>query len=134
LSGEASTAGQVLARRLLDMPAGGSRAFVVGGETTVTLGSSSGTGGRSQELALAASRVLDGARNVLLLAAGTDGHDGASDNAGAIVDGETWRRIPGADALLARHDSDTALAQAGALLGTGPTGTNVMDLVIGFRW
>jgi hydroxypyruvate reductase len=134
LSGEASTTGQALARRLLDMPAGGSRAFVAGGETTVTLGSSSGTGGRSQELALAASRVLDGSRNVLLLAAGTDGHDGASGNAGAIVDGETWCRIPGADALLARHDSGTALAQAGALLGTGPTGTNVMDLVIGFRW
>jgi len=134
LSGEASTTGQVLARRLLDMPTGTRRAFVAGGETTVTLGSSSGTGGRSQELALAAARVLDGSRNVLLLAAGTDGHDGASGNAGGIVDGETWRRIPGADALLAKHDSGTALAQAGALLGTGPTGTNVMDLVIGFRW
>jgi hydroxypyruvate reductase len=113
--------------------------LVAGGEPTVTLiGSESGTGGRCQELALAAAQTLrhvPGA--VLLLAAGTDGRDGPTTAAGAIVDGHTWDRIGAAGidvaAALARHDSHRALAAADALLWTGPTGTNVADLVLAVR-
>ena len=96
-------------------------------------------GGRCQELALAAARALyalgDAARGVTLLAAGTDGRDGPTDAAGAIVDGGSWQAIrdagrdPARD--LATHDSYHALAAAGALLRTGLTGTNVTDVVIG---
>ncbi|MBV6422230.1 MAG: D-glycerate 2-kinase [Steroidobacteraceae bacterium] len=70
-----------------------------------------------------------------MLAAGTDGTDGPTDDAGALVDGGTWQRIldagldPGA--ALARADAGTALEAAGDLVHTGPTGTNVGDLVIG---
>jgi hydroxypyruvate reductase len=72
---------------------------------------------------------------VALLAAGTDGRDGPTDAAGAIVDGDTWRaavaagRDPARD--LAAHDAYGSLEAAGALLKVGLTGTNVMDVVIG---
>ena len=95
-----------------------------------------GLGGRCQELALAAARTLDGApEGVALLAAGTDGRDGPTDAAGAVVDGGTWRAIlaagrdPARD--LAAHDAYHALDAAGALLRPGLTGTNVMDVIIG---
>lgn len=113
--------------------------MIRGGEATVTLGGDPGVqpglGGRSQELALAAAQVLDGAEGVSLLAAGTDGRDGPTDAAGAIVDGRTWSRIraAGRDPVrdLARHDAYHALDAAGALLRPGLTGTNVMDVVFG---
>lgn len=134
LDGEAAEAGRRLAARLLTEPPG--TCLVAGGETVVTVDTDgSGRGGRSQELALAASEGLSGHPGFCLLAAGTDGRDGPTDAAGAAVDGDTWRlvtdrgRNPAAD--LAAHDSYHALESAGALLITGPTGTNVMDLVIG---
>jgi glycerate 2-kinase len=103
----------------------------------VTLGASSdGLGGRCQELALAAAQSLAGApAGVALLAAGTDGRDGPTDAAGAIVDGRTWAAVkaagrdPARD--LAAHDAYRALDAAGVLLRPGLTGTNVMDVVIG---
>jgi hydroxypyruvate reductase len=103
----------------------------------VTLGQgSTGLGGRCQELALAAARVLDSAPpGTALLVAGTDGRDGPTDAAGAIVDGTTWSGIaaqgrnPARD--LATHDAYHALDAVGALLRPGLTGTNVMDVVIG---
>jgi hydroxypyruvate reductase len=101
----------------------------------VTLGADPGLGGRSQELALAAARDLAGLAHVSLLAAGTDGRDGPTDAAGAIVDGSTWSAIAAAGrdptADLARHDAYPALDAARALFRPGLTGTNVMDLVIG---
>ena len=101
----------------------------------MTLGDDPGLGGRSQELALAAARGLSGLPGVSLLAAGTDGRDGPTDAAGAIVDGSTWAAIAGAGrdpAIdLARHDAYPALDAAKALFRPGLTGTNVMDLVIG---
>jgi hydroxypyruvate reductase len=111
--------------------------MIWGGETTVNLGQSPvGLGGRCQELALAAARVLRSASpEIALLAAGTDGRDGPTDAAGAIVDGKTWNAIasagrdPARD--LAAHDAYHALDAAGALLRPGLTGTNVMDIVIG---
>jgi glycerate 2-kinase len=145
LAGEASASGASVAAVLLQhcgppgipQPVAPTRCFIWGGETTVTLGDEPpGLGGRCQELALAAARALDGVRpGVALLAAGTDGRDGPTDAAGAIVDGSTWRtaasagRDPARD--MAAHDAYRALDAAGALLKVGLTGTNVMDVVIG---
>ncbi len=140
LAGEAAAAGTSVAATLLQDYAAGSipqRCRIWGGETTVTLGDAApGLGGRCQELALSAARTLAGApRGVALLAAGTDGRDGPTDAAGAVVSGNTWSAItaagrdPARD--LAAHDAYRALDAAGALLRPGLTGTNVMDVVIG---
>jgi hydroxypyruvate reductase len=144
LAGEASAAGASVAATLVQDCAGPGipqpdrkRCFIWGGETTVTLGPRpEGLGGRCQELALAAARSLASAPpGLVLLAAGTDGRDGPTDAAGAIVDGRTWDAVkaagrdPARD--LAAHDAYRALDAAGALLRPGLTGTNVMDVVIG---
>jgi glycerate 2-kinase len=145
LAGEASAAGASVAATLVHncgrsgIPPeqrGTGWCGIWGGETTVTLGSSAGLGGRCQELALAAARVLTGAPSgTALLAAGTDGRDGPTDAAGAIVDGSTWAAIATAGREPARaleeHDAYHALDAVGALLRPGLTGTNVMDVVIG---
>jgi glycerate-2-kinase len=107
--------------------------LVYAGETTVTV-RGEGAGGRNQELALAASVQLSGDDGVVLLAGGTDGVDGMSEAAGAIVDGDTverGRRL-GLDAAdyLARNDSNSYLAAVGDVIVTGPTGTNVGDLIL----
>jgi glycerate 2-kinase len=108
-----------------------------GGESVVRLPPHPGNGGRNQHLALAAARGIAGRRDLLLLAVGTDGTDGVSLDAGALVDGETCARIALAEfdveKCLSRADSGTALASAGDLIHTGPTGTNVGDLVIGLK-
>jgi hydroxypyruvate reductase len=148
LKGEAAVCGERLAHRfvadaLADAAAqaadaevyAGPVCYLCGGETTVTLDEDAGVGGRCQELALAAARVLDGAApEITFLAAGTDGRDGPTDAAGAIVDRGTWARIAnagrnGADDL-ARHNAFHSLEAAGDLIRTGPTGTNVMDLIM----
>ncbi|MEM8824730.1 MAG: DUF4147 domain-containing protein [Pseudomonadota bacterium] len=105
-----------------------------GGETTVVL-LGAGRGGRNQELALRVARALVGFdRPWAFLSGGTDGRDGPTDAAGAVVDGGTLGRIVAAgldvEALLAENDSYPALAAAGDLLITGGTGTNVADLQI----
>ncbi len=111
-----------------------------GGETTVRLGAGEPTpGGRCQELALAAADALqsEGDRGIglTLLAAGTDGRDGNTDAAGAVVDALTWEAIvtTGRDPAhdLAEHRAHDALDAVGALLRTGLSGTNVGDVVIG---
>jgi glycerate 2-kinase len=141
IAGEASAAGASVAAKLLYNCARKSipqpSCIIWGGETTVRLGPDpTGLGGRSQELALAAARSLEGApEGTALLSAGTDGRDGPTDAAGAIVDGTTWPAImragrdPARD--LAAHDAYHALDAAGVLLRPGLTGTNVMDIVIG---
>ena len=121
-----------------------SRCIIWGGETTVTGAgrpdaAGNARGGRNQELALAAARSLgdagDRAASITLLAAGTDGRDGPTDAAGAVVDGSTWSAIRAAgrdpESDLARHDAYHALDAAAALVRSGLTGTNVMDVVIG---
>jgi hydroxypyruvate reductase len=113
-------------------------ALILGGETTVALGRAPGSGGRNQELALAAARELSGGTGELVFTLATDGEDGPTRYAGATVDGVTWEAIRRAgldpEAALARHDSRPALAAVpGALLETGPTGTNVGDLAVYLR-
>jgi hydroxypyruvate reductase len=104
---------------------------IAGGETTVTL-HGNGKGGRNQELALAAALALAGWPGVTIVALATDGTDGPTDAAGAVVDGETVARaraldISGAD-YLARNDSYAFFDRLGDLIRTGPTNTNVNDL------
>ena len=110
-------------------------AAVLGGETTVTVDRAPGIGGRNQEFALAAAMELRPGEVVITLA--TDGVDGPTDAAGAAVDHETIARIraAGVDPVraLAEHDSHPALAAAGALIRTGPTGTNLNDLAVYLR-
>ncbi len=106
--------------------------LVWGGETTVTM-RGDGTGGRNQELALAAALALDGWPGVLVMALATDGTDGPTDAAGALVSGETVSRARalGLDpqAALAANDSYALFDVLGDLIHTGPTGTNVNDLL-----
>ena len=114
-----------------------SEVCVWGGESTVQLPPSPGKGGRNQHLALAAARLIAGQGDLMLLAAGTDGTDGVTEDAGALVDAESCARVAldglDVDDCLARADSGRALAASGDLLHLGPTGTNVGDLVIGLK-
>jgi hydroxypyruvate reductase len=134
LRGDAQHAGQQIAAALC---AGAPGVYLWGGETTVCLPDHPGQGGRCQQLALAAAQVLAGQRGIYLLAAGTDGSDGPGDVAGACVDGQTLERgsLEGLDADIAlqRADAGRFLEAAGDLLDTGPTGTNVTDVVIGLK-
>jgi hydroxypyruvate reductase len=111
--------------------------FVWGGESTVQLPPAPGRGGRNQHLALGVAKLIAGEPDLLLLAAGTDGTDGVTEDAGALVDADSCARLAlaglDADTCLAQADSGTALAASGDLVHTGPTGTNVGDLVIGLK-
>ncbi len=114
-----------------DLITGGPGLTVLGGEPTVILPDRPGRGGRNQALALLLAREIAGRSDLRILVAGTDGSDGPTDAAGAIVDGGTWDTS--GDAALAAADAGTWLDARGALLRSGPTGTNVMDLLIAYR-
>lgn len=135
LAGDAVAAGARLAQSVLAADAGNLQIW--GGETTVQLPPHAGRGGRNQSLALAAARVLHNHPDALLLAAGTDGTDGPTRDAGALVDGGTIDRGAdaglNADSALERADAGSFLEASGDLIRTGPTGTNVMDLILGLR-
>lgn len=134
LQGDAAAAGRTLAREVL---AGAAGLYVWGGETTVRLPPQPGRGGRCQNLALAAAEKLAGHDEIYLLAAGTDGSDGPGEDAGALVDGSTVERgrLECFDAResLARADAGGFLEASGDLIQTGPTGSNVMDLVLALK-
>ncbi len=132
--GEAAEVGARLAAAVRALPGHAPPlCLVCAGEPVVTLGDAPGRGGRMQEAALAAAIGIEGTRAVVLCA-GTDGTDGPTDAAGALVDGATAARIRGAGldprAHLLAHDAYPALDAAGDLLRTGPTRTNVRDLMI----
>lgn len=116
---------------------GNTQVRIWGGESTVRLPPHPGRGGRNQHLALAAAKLLQDYPELLLLAVGTDGSDGPTEAAGGLVDAETCAQVALAgldpDDCLSRADSGRALAAADALVRTGPTGTNVADLVIGLK-
>ena len=143
LQGEARDAARFLAQAARDDLAGMQvnerRCLLCGGETTVTV-RGNGKGGRNQEFALAFALEIEGWRGVSLLSAGTDGSDGPTDAAGAMVDGNTasHARKLGIDPLryLGNNDSYAffqqfdAATRAHSHFKTGPTGTNVMDIQI----
>jgi hydroxypyruvate reductase len=110
--------------------------FIWGGETTVQLPQNAGQGGRNQHLALAAAIQMTGIKNAYLLAAGTDGSDGMTTATGAIVNGETLEKGEAlglnASDYLQRADSNSYFKKTDELIITGATGTNVMDLVLGY--
>ncbi|HBF11410.1 MULTISPECIES: glycerate kinase type-2 family protein [Thermotoga] len=136
---EAKEAGRFIASimkeiKFRDRPLEKPAAVIFGGETVVHV-KGNGLGGRNQELALSAAIALEGVEGVVLCSVGTDGTDGPTDAAGGIVDGRTAKILKemGEDPVeyLENNDSYNALKKAGALLKTGPTGTNVNDLIIG---
>lgn len=137
MRGEAREVGTLMGGVAHDLPftsqLNGADCIVMGGEPTVTV-RGDGVGGRCQELAAAAALPMLGARNVALLAAGTDGTDGPTDAAGSLVDGETAQRIADAglsvDDALMRNDTYPMLDAVGGLIRSGPTGSNVGDIVI----
>jgi hydroxypyruvate reductase len=105
--------------------------LITGGETTVTL-RGKGKGGRNQEFALASALDIAGQPDVVVLSAGTDGTDGPTDAAGALVDGDTVKRAVGLGlkprAALDGNDAYPFFERLGDLVITGPTRTNVMDV------
>jgi hydroxypyruvate reductase len=111
--------------------------LIMGGETTVTV-RGNGVGGRNQELALAASLKIGGLDNVIIAALATDGNDGPNDATGALADGSTAARARAAgldpDAYLSNNDAYHFFEGLGDLLITGPTNTNVNDLLFVFVW
>ena len=133
LRGEASEVGTTLVSMGAESAATGTpveppAVLLAGGECTVSIEGRGGSGGPNQELALSAA--LEG-EPVALAAVDTDGEDGSSDAAGALVDGSTvpdGDRERAADHLRA-NDAGTYLAEVGATIETGPTGTNVNDVV-----
>jgi glycerate 2-kinase len=137
IEGEAREVAQVFAAigkeiSQANLPISPPACVIAGGETTVTI-QGRGKGGRNQELALACAIAIDGWKGISLLSAGTDGTDGPTDAAGAIVNGTTCKRarqtnLDPRDFLLA-NDSYTFFESLGDLLKTGPTRTNVMDII-----
>lgn len=142
MQGEAREVGRRFAARLAQLAAkrrptrraAQPTCLLMGGETTVAV-RGPGMGGRNQELALAAALALNGVERVALMAMGTDGVDGPTDAAGAQIDGRTVARARnlGLDPqkALEENDSYPLLDAVGALIRTGPTGTNLNDIAVG---
>jgi glycerate 2-kinase len=142
LQGEARVVGQVMAAIARQMAANGDpvpapACLIAGGETTVTL-LGNGLGGRNQELALSAVPGLAGIKDVMLITLATDGNDGPTDAAGAVVNGDTLKR--GVDLgmdpenYLSRNDAYHFFDPLGDLLKPGITETNVCDLTFIFKF
>ena len=110
---------------------GQSGIYIWGVEPTINLPDNPGCGGRNQHLALLLASAVSGMDNIAVIVAGTDGTDGPTPYAGAIVDGKTWS--PQAQQALREADSGAFLKQRRALFHSGPTGTNVMDLVVALK-
>lgn len=136
IQGEARFIGKWLAKKAVVMKASrpGSRICLIsGGETTVAV-KGKGKGGRNMELALAFALEIEGMEGITFLSAGTDGTDGPTDAAGAIVDGHTITKAKSfginGEEYLNDNDSYYFFKKVGGLFITGPTGTNVMDIQI----
>ncbi|MCX6045681.1 MAG: glycerate kinase [Chloroflexi bacterium] len=141
LEGEASEVAKVVAAlakqvRGHGQPVATPACLLLGGETTVTLGAHPGRGGRNQALALQTALLLQGMPGVTIVSLATDGSDGPTDSAGGMIDGATVQRgrelgLNAAD-YLRRHDAYPFLQATNDLLITGPTQTNVNDLIFIF--
>lgn len=141
VEGEAAHVAKVAAAlakevRASGLPIATPACLVLGGETTVTLGANPGRGGRNQELALAAALALRNSPGVTIASLATDGTDGPTDSAGGLADSQTVARGEavglGAMDYLRRHDAYPFLQATNDLLLTGPTQTNVNDLIFIF--
>jgi glycerate 2-kinase len=139
LQGEAREVARVFAAVMDETARGGVVAgrpacLIAGGETTVTI-RGHGTGGRCQEFALALVPELATMRDAVVLAAGTDGSDGPTEAAGAVVDPTTLERARGKGLdprrALVENDSHLFFAALDDLVVTGPTGSNLMDVYLG---
>jgi len=138
MEGEARTLGlfiSAIAKEIMasNNPTSRPAGIVIGGESTVTV-IGEGIGGRNQEIALASALGISGLKGVVIASVSTDGVDGPTDAAGAIVDGDTIRRSKmkglNAEEYLYKNDSYSFFAKIGDLILTGPTGTNVNDITI----
>ena len=134
VSGDAVEQGRIIGEGLLDATAG---IHIWGGETTVKLPARPGLGGRNQSLALSLAAAIESTPDLSVLAAGTDGIDGNTTCAGAIVSGnsaQTARQMGfDIDAELDNANAGTVLMAIGDLFKPGPTNTNVMDLIIAYK-
>lgn len=141
LDGDAAGAGRLLAALAKEVQTSGNplpapACLILGGETTVQLGSNPGKGGRNQEVALAAGLALQGSQGITVVSLATDGTDGPTDSAGAMADGGTVARGAAVGRVAADHlrghDAYPFLVASHDLLRTGPTQTNVNDLLFVF--
>lgn len=128
LYGDIADLAPEIAAQLKSTPAG---LTILGGEPVTVLPPNPGKGGRNMALALLLAREIAGTTGLRLIVAGTDGTDGPTDAAGAMIDGQTW--ADGADDALARADAYPWLKERGALVISGPTGTNVADLLVAIK-
>ncbi|MBL1241436.1 MAG: DUF4147 domain-containing protein [OCS116 cluster bacterium] len=119
-----------LAERLIEGAAG---VYIFGGEPTVNLPPLPGNGGRNQSLGLALAEHIYGRDDIELIVAGTDGTDGPTDAAGAIVDGSTFGDAVAAKIALEKANAGDYLDQHDGLYKCGPTGTNVMDIIVAIK-
>ena len=138
LKGEAKDLGKILGAMAKDIrdfgnPVRPPACLIAGGEPTVTV-TGKGKGGRAQECVLAAAQELAGLPNVVVAGFGTDGTDGPTEVAGAMVDGKTVQRAKkkciSIENMLKEHDSYTFFNQVGGHIITGPTRTNVNDIYL----
>ena len=138
LEGEARHVGTILSSIAREVTISGNPVpkpvgIIAGGETTVTV-TGNGLGGRNQEIALAAAKKLGGTDGTVIASLSTDGIDGPTDAAGAIVDGKTITRAQkmglNPEKFLAKNDSYHFFSKLGDLIFTGPTGTNVNDISV----
>ena len=139
IQGEASKVGIEIAKQFKDALQTMQRPFclLTGGETTVTI-KGNGKGGRNQQLALSTVEELADLDNVMLISIATDGEDGPTDAAGAVVTGESYQRSKmlrmDVNSYQLRNDAYHFFESLGDLIKTNPTGTNVNDLVFCFAF
>lgn len=112
---------------------GGDGIYIWGGEPTVNLPENPGLGGRNQALALMLAREIKGLTDISIVVGGTDGTDGPTEAAGGLVDGRTYNEDLRHDEAIMQANAGNALKAIDSLLITGPTGTNVMDLVVALK-
>lgn len=122
---------EALSKRLKSGPNG---IYIWGGEPTVKLPENPGQGGRNQALGLLLAKHIQGEDNIAILVAGTDGTDGLTNAAGAIIDGNTYSNKSSALNAIKNANATPYLKSQNALFTSGPTGTNVMDLIIALKY
>lgn len=130
LHGEIRQLASQLGKRLRE---GEDGVYIWGGEPTVVLPKSPGRGGRNQSLALLLARELKDMQSISVVVGGTDGTDGPTHAAGGVISGNTYSAENGHDDAIDMADAGTALLACDSLLVTGPTGTNVMDLIVAIK-